>query len=193
MIAKLNRMLGRLPWIVRALDWLSTKFGHSSMPDNRPIRMWRRGREIDPEFEPSEPLYSRCTKDQLEDWDGNFTDVFSSLSVRFPDFSVNRGKYSEPEDVLIPSVGQPPDIYAQMGIVKFTVGTARWEHQPKASPIKYEMRVEHNPDDHNYSHSEVKTYKDGKYDNGADISKTIKKAYRARLARGAEIVRRPSI
>ncbi len=163
------------------------------MPDDRPRRMWRQGREIDPEFEPTEPLFSRCAKKDIVEGDENSTDVLSSIAVRFPDFSVNRGKYSEPEDVLIPSVGQPPDIYAQMGIVKFTVGTARWGHQPNASPIKYEMRVEHNPDEDNYSHSEVKTYKDGNYDSGVKINTTIKKEYRARLARGAEVVRRPAI
>lgn len=161
------------------------------MPDDRPRRMWRQGREIDPVFEPTEPLFSRCAKKDIIEGDENSADVLSSIAVRFPDFSVNRGKYSEPEDVLIPSVGEPLDKYAQMGIVKFTVGTATWEHKP--DQVKYEMRVEHNPDEHNYSHSEVKTYKNGVYDSGVKINNTIKKEYRARLARGAEIVRRPSI
>jgi hypothetical protein len=162
------------------------------MPDNRPIRMWRFGRKIDQEFDPAEALYRRCEKKDLVGGDENSQEVLSPLSVRFPDFSVNRGKHSEPEDVLIPSVGEPPDIYSQMGIVKFTVGLVRWEH--RSDQVKYQMKVEHNPADDNYSHSEVRVYKNGVYDSKLRIkSELMKKEYRARLAREAKIVRRPSV
>ena len=59
--------------------------------------MYRRGRPVDPLFEPSENLYRRCQADQI------VGGRILPQAFRSPDFSVNRGKYSEPEDVLIPS------------------------------------------------------------------------------------------
>ncbi len=56
----------------------------------------------DNNFTPDEPLYLRLSPDG---WVPEFAAQrkIPLNEVRFPDFSVNRGKYSEPEDVLHPS------------------------------------------------------------------------------------------
>ncbi len=68
--------------------------------------MYRRGRPVDSHFEPTEKLYRHCQGDHI------VGDRVLPQAFRAPDFSVNRGKYSQPEDVLMPS-------YERWGVVSF--------------------------------------------------------------------------
>lgn len=149
--------------------------------------MWRQGRAPEPKFEPSELLYYRCTIRDLEYAGGDL----SSLSVRLPTFSVNRGAFSEPEDVLIPPSDQPIANIELMGIAKFPVcGIPASLTPPQGKTI--EFKVEHAPLEDNYAHSNVRAYKDGKLTE-EKLAVTVRKDFRAEIARHAEIHRPPQI
>jgi hypothetical protein len=149
-----------------------TTFG-SNIPD----RMLRRGRGPVERFDPDEPLYWRCVKAQLIDLPG------SGLPVRFPDFSVNRGGlgFGPASDVLIPS-------WPTLGVIQFLVrdipSQISFDHN-----TRYEFRAVHVPQDENYAHSEVRTFKNGNYDPKLEIkSKIVKKAFRQQLGERAVTV-----
>ncbi len=149
----------------------------SSSKSDRPERMYRVGRPIDSYFEEDELLYNRC---RLEHVDG---ERLLPTGIRFPDWSVNRGKYSEPEDVLIPE-------YWDWGIAQFEVSSV-----PKSLNLpgntQFEFRVEHDPLENNYSHSEVRTYKDGNHHRKLEVNKTVKKQFRQILSDRTLLIRQP--
>jgi hypothetical protein len=149
----------------------------SSFKADRPERMYRAGRSLDQDFDESELLYKRCLAEHIEE------ERLLATAISFPDWSVNRAKYSEPEDVLIPD-------YLDWGIAAFEVGNV-----PKSliSPgnVKYDFRVEHDPVEDNYSHSEVRTYKDEHHDKKLDPNKTVKKRFRQILSEKTVIIRQP--
>ena len=111
--------------------------------------MYRRGRPVDPLFEPSENLYRRCQADQI-------VGRILPQAFRSPSFSVNRGKYSEPQDVLIPS-------YERWGVAGFQVKDVP-SRIVSSGGTQFEFRIDHIPEEDNYSHSEVRTYKNGRFD-----------------------------
>jgi hypothetical protein len=148
----------------------------TSNPD-RPERMFRSGRPVDQVFSPDENLYFRY-KDN-ETVDGRIIPV----GIRFPDFSVNRSKYSEPEDVLIPS-------YAEYGILTFKVKDIPAPERTNETTL-YEWKAVHEPLDDNYSHSEVQTFKNGMYTKKLDVPKTLKKKFRVILSERMSIIREP--
>lgn len=108
--------------------------------------------------------------------------------LRFPAISCNREKYSEPEDVLIPR-------WPDMGIFRFQVK----DIPPKppanlrgATPRDYTFRVDHDPNDANYSHSEVRLYVDDLFNrNYAFNNKRIKLWFRTELSRKTVVIREP--
>lgn len=153
------------------------------MPE-RPERMWQKGRPVDSHFEPTEALYYRCNPEHVIN-DGQ---ALAVPGVKFPNTSMNRGKYSEPEDVLIPPVDKPLPGIELMRIAVLTVQAVSFEIslQPPAKSCAF--RVEHVPLYGNYSHSEVRAYKDGKREEKMSFSDTVKKLYRARLAQQAKIL-----
>lgn len=136
--------------------------------------MYRRGRPIDPVFTSNEALYCRIRQ----------TDYVpgSSLNVRSPDFSVNRSKYSEPEDVLIPK-------WLDWGIVAFRVDAIP-SSLTSAGGIEYRFEVLHAPDEDNYAHSEVHTLK-GEQRDPADVPKTVKKVFRQVLSERVWLIKPP--
>ena len=141
--------------------------------------MYRRGRPIDPIFEPAEWLYHRC---KLEEVDG---DRLLPTAISFRNWSVNRGKYSEPEDVLIPD-------WKDWGIAKF-----RAEHVPgpmnTAGDTVWEFKIEHDPLEDNYSHSEIRSYKNGALAPKPQPSDLIKKAFRQIISDNSAIHRQPRV
>ncbi len=145
--------------------------------DNRPERMYRRGRPVDPIFAPSEDLYYRCQLEHV------LENRLLPTALRFPDFSVNRAKYSQPEDVLVPS-------YVLWGIAAFKVEDLPSERQSDANTF-YTWNVVHDPNEDNYAHSEVRTYKNGHYGKDLNVSKMIKKEFRQILSDRARILKYP--
>lgn len=149
----------------------------SSSETNRPERMFRRGRPADENFGREEKLYYRC---QAQHVDGQ---RLLPQAIRFPNFSVNRSKYSEPEDVLIPS-------YQDWGISMFSVGDIP-EPESTDENTHYSWRVTHDPLEDNYAHSEVRTFKNNIYTDKLQVPKTIKKKFRQILSERITIIHQP--
>lgn len=127
-----------------------------------PSRLQRQGRAPDPEFLPSERLFRRVPASALDD------DYPLEASIRFPDFSVNREKYSFLEDVVLNHPG--------FGILVFRVADV----PPRLSDDRrtFSFRVEHVPEEDNYAHSEVRTYCDG--ERGITPPRSVRREFRLR-------------
>lgn len=140
-----------------------------------PDEMKREGRPIDPVFESEEDLYIR------------FSSVVgkkpSISSIRCPDQSVNRSKYSEAEWVILPPFSDwgygafkvediPPKIIRQQG-------------------YPYDFRVKHDPFQENYSHSEIRAYVNGTRRKKID-NKNVKLYFRMRISQKTELLGFPS-
>jgi hypothetical protein len=152
--------------------------------------MWQGNRAADNEFDRNEYLYHRITKDHLE-YTGD-PPMIISVGVRNPDFSVNRGKYSSPTDVLIGPVGQRINNIEKMGIFGFTYEVACKKLNNDLGQAVCEVTVLHEPDWDNYSHSGVKAYvKDSPARN--KVNKAAWKKYRAELARLGKLFLDPQI
>jgi hypothetical protein len=139
--------------------------------------MFQGSRDIDPNFEPDEILYRRfCPTEVLGD-------RLAPDSIKFPDWSVNRQKYSEPEDLQYPS--KLDQIYACCGVAGFLVS----DIPPKLEAFTFE--VKHQPESDNYAHSELLTYKNGVCGNeikNFKVSNTIKKTFRIALSERIKII-----
>ncbi len=139
--------------------------------------MYRAGRPVDPDFADDELLYNRCRAVHVAE------QRLLPEGIKFPDWSVNRSKYSEPDDVLLPS-------YSDWGIVEFKVDSV-----PKKliSPgeVVFEFKVEHDPVEDNYSHSEVRTYKGGVHNKKIDPNTAVKKQFRQMLSDKTRLIRFP--
>ena len=136
--------------------------------------MYRRGRPVDQEFEPSEQLYRRYKR---EHWVDNH---FSNTGLRFPDESgpsVNRGKYSEPEDVLFSPSGE----FNRWGVLKFRVADIPGPIEDGAGCL-YLFSARHVPEDDNYAHSELWAATAGEGAKPARPSSRVKKEFRVRLS-----------
>jgi hypothetical protein len=140
--------------------------------------MLRQLRPVDSHFESSETLYYRCRAEHISG------DRLLPQAIRFPDFSVNRSKYSEPEDVLVPT-------YLNWGVSAFHVSDLPLAQQTDAQTV-YSWQVIHDPLEDNYSHSEVRTDKNGQYSKTLDVPKTMKKFFRQVLSDKARILKQPS-
>lgn len=133
----------------------------------------------DPYFDPKEELYRRISKEHIDE-----ENKIIPATIAFRNFSVNRGKYSKPEDVLHPD-------WKEWGIGCFTV-----EEIPEPiiaeSGNKFELKVIHVPKNGNYAHSEIQTYKNKKYQKKPDPPEDVKKEIRALLSDIIKIIKKPS-
>ena len=110
------------------------------MPE-RPERMRRNGRPEDQSFEASEKLFRRYTRSYY--FNGQFSNTGFSFSS--PQ-SVNREKYSQPEDVLFSETNE----FANEGVLSFKV-----EDLPAAFPThdpRYTFQPKHIPLEIDYAH-----------------------------------------
>jgi len=141
--------------------------------------MYRNNRLVDPNFQKDERLYYRCQEDFFDE-KGNIV----GSSIKFPTCSVNRGKYSKPEDVLLPD-------YLNWGIVEFQVGNI--PAQLKTPDGKeFDFKVEHDPTEENYSHSEIRTYKDGLIPKtNKQVADSVKKSFRTIVSQYAVVLKQP--
>jgi len=140
-----------------------------------PEEMKREGRPIDPVFESEEDLYIR------------FSSVVgkkpSISSIRCPDQSVNRSKYSEAEWVLLQT-------FSDWGYGVFKVGDIPDSiNREKGDP--YDFRVKHDPLEENYSHSEIRAYVNGARQKQIK-NKKVKQYFRMRIIQKTAILGFPS-
>ncbi|MCF8079573.1 MAG: hypothetical protein K9K88_09860 [Desulfobacterales bacterium] len=145
-----------------------------------PKRLETGNRPIDPDFNTEERLFQRFNA--LLEVNG----AFYPNSIRFPEFSVNREKYSRPEDVLLPD-------FDDLGIAAYRVGDIPG---PLKTPgggtnTTYTFGPVHDPIPGNYSHSEVRTYLNGVYKRKKIKSSIIKLEFKARLSEKMEIIKHP--
>lgn len=143
--------------------------------------MFRRGRPVDPVFDAEETLYRRCLPGEVQG------QRLLPAAIKFPGWSVNREKYSDPDDVLIPN-------YQEYGVAGFRVKDIPESlRSPAPGNVLFEFGVEHVPEEDNYAHSEIRTYKDGHYDPSLSkkINAQVKKEFRQLLSDRTFVIRHP--
>lgn len=142
-------------------------------PPNRPDRMYRHDRPVDPEFLPSELLYYRIAVT------GPVGSCPDGVDIRLPEDSVNRGKYSEPTDVLFPD-------YFHLGVAEFPVSkipAPRSFTDQQGNSRGYELKVEHDPKEDNYAHSELRAFRErSRVTHTGKIPVTVKSEFRQLVA-----------
>lgn len=139
--------------------------------------MYRSGRGVDDIFDPFEHLYHRCSKQYL---DGNRV---LPAGIRYANMSVNRQKYSEPEDVIFG--------YPGFGIIRFIVKMIP-AYLKSDGGMTWEFRPAHVPEEDNYAHSEIHAYKDGNRVTKPQPPELIKKKYRQIMSDHAVVLREPT-
>lgn len=153
--------------------------------------MYRRGRAADHQFTHDENLYMRCETAHVER--GRLKSV---AGIRFPDQSVNRSRYSKPWDLLVPDRAfERSQNWLFLGVIKFAVGAVP-ETIERDGKVVCEFRVEHDPQENNYAHTELRVYRDGTRIGLADknkISKQDRTNYRLEIMKSAVIVIEPLI
>ncbi len=137
----------------------------------------------DDNFEPSERLFRRFSPENYS------AGVLAPDAIPFPDFSVNREKYSQrPEDVLHPN-------YPGSGIAAFTVGDVPSSLPSKGGGADYEFKVKHRPTESNHAHSEVWCCRNGQHlkkkRSQTNIPPEVQFSFRMLLLKRVTIVRKP--
>jgi len=157
-----------------ALLLRSTKSVPSS--DDRPPDMFRRDRPVDPNFDPSEHLFFRIPPDAV-------VVGVDPVDIRFPEFSVNRGKFGYYWYLLYPK-------FFEFGVVEFLVSDIPTPLQSEGG-VEYAFRPEHVPDDDNYAHSEVRTFKGKTRSQKSNLPQGIKKEFREALVQRMILIHDP--
>ncbi len=140
-----------------------------------PDEMLRQGRPVEPDFETDEDLYIRFLSVV-----GKKVDI---SNIRCPNQSVNRSNYSEPEWVLLPN-------YRHFGHGVFKVADIPTPiDRPDADP--YEFIVDHDPQDNNYSHCEIRAHVNGVRRNRI-TNRSVKLKFRMHLSQKIRILSFPN-
>lgn len=109
----------------------------------------------------------------------------SPLAIRLPNQSANRGKYSLPGSVLLPQ-------HRHMGIYAIHVGDIPKKCQSPGGK-ELEPKIEHEPEDDNYAHSELRVYKDGdRVDKRKQINQAVRLALKNEIIEMSRIIRKPT-
>jgi hypothetical protein len=106
----------------------------------------RRGRPENQTFDGTEPLYKAIKSEYILHKNGSSTIKPSAIDV--PNCGVNRGEYSNPEDVLLSSNCTPTNC----NIITFSVGDIR---QVNGDGNSFRLDVSHIPQEENYAYSEI--------------------------------------
>lgn len=157
---------------------------------NIPQRLCINGRKRDDEFEQNEVLYLRFKKTHFDS-----SSRFPILAVRFPDCSVNRSKYSEPEDVLLPNwldygiaqvmASDIPTSIPEDETVTFTV-----KHDPVGPGHDYFATQGFE----NYAHAEIRAYRDNIHLKSKEAVKSlVRKKFRTAVGEAMSIIRDTSV
>jgi hypothetical protein len=125
------------------------------MRNDLPEEMYRNGRPLVNEFDVKEKLYTR-----FKELDPNGKIPLVSIHINH---SVNRERFSEPHWVLY-SIYPEQDHFLNWGY-----GFLTWESLPSQimppppGNVQYDIKVEHDPEECNYSHCEIRVYKNGDF------------------------------
>jgi hypothetical protein len=145
--------------------------------------MLRNGRVADQDFsEPAEPLYHRCCRDMLDPK----CERILGAKVVYKNMSVNRGRYSEPEDVIFD--------HPMWGIIGWTVADIPSNVvPPQGRGDPFSFRPAHVPEELNYAHSEVWAFKNGRRIEKPDPSTEVKKLFRQIMSDRSRVLRVPAV
>ena len=135
--------------------------------------MYRRGREVVSSFEPTECLYLRYSAQTFLDGQLEPAAIRSQLKQ-----SVNRGGFSEPEDVLFSESGE----YNGLGVVEFRVSDIPQRVDQSNGP-NYVFFMQHEPEEENYAHSEIWSDHYPRTGTFRRPSRTVSLDFRVRLCR----------
>jgi hypothetical protein len=141
---------------------------------------------LDDKFSSDERLFLRFPHLSLRTGKPEFSDI------RCPDLSVNRSKYSNPEDVLWAKfvflvdwgIGSIPVGQATFSLLAVDAATVDFwvEHDPVAASSEF-------PE--NFSHCEVRAFKLGQ--RRPKVSNTLKIKFRQRIAEAIDVHHAPSV
>jgi hypothetical protein len=145
------------------------------MEASLPEAMRQNDRPPDPIFLPEEELYLRFNS--VEEGKVN------PVCLICPDQSVNRAKYSEPEWVLLPR-------WAHWGYGAFRAKEIPQNITSGSGEIHH-FRVEHDPKEENYSHSEIRAYKKGV--RRRNCSKVVSAEFKTRLSQKIRVIKLPDL
>jgi hypothetical protein len=137
-----------------------------------------RGVVVD-KYKPWHQLYRRC---ELEDLLGG---RLIAARVKYDNVSVNWSKFSRPWDVIFDNPGN-----GIVGIFVFDLPTELPKELSKGAKL-HSFEAEHVPEEENYSHSEIKTYRDGEKLDKPDLPKLVKKEFRAIIADRSRLLLAP--
>lgn len=133
------------------------------------------GLKPDPDFEVTEQLFRRVSPDQL-DGEKVLVAAVEDIKERHPSCSFNRGKYSDPEDVLDSTHPE----YNRIACLTAGNLPAPIPH-PTTPELIYSFCLLHIPTEENYSHSEAQVVKQG--DNATQLkSPVLRRLLREALA-----------
>lgn len=146
-----------------------------------PSRLLRNDRPVDPCFEQEEFLYRRFKNDHL------CNRQLISTAFKFNNgCSVSRGKYSQPEDVLLPDYNN--NIW---GIASFQVGHVLHCITCNDSSGQFQFEVRHTPRDLDYPHSDIFAYLRESQEPYTPSSNFISKKFRMSIVRHVNIIQLP--
>ncbi|MCD6183171.1 MAG: hypothetical protein J7K01_02595 [Thermovirga sp.] len=143
------------------------------MTYNPPSYLKRNGRPLDNIFLDEEQLFYRVEDAIIEDG------KIPPATIKFPNTSMNREKYSEPEDVLEGKSGH--------SVYKMKASQARCTHQTDGGDGRitaYDLKPVHDPVEDNYSHTELRLFKnnENRHVTGR-VSSNVKREFRNELLR----------
>lgn len=135
--------------------------------------MYRRDREVVPDFDGPELLYLRYSSQHFMRGQLTPDGIRSQLQQ-----SVNRGRFSEPDDALFSGTGR----YDGFGVVEFRVSDIPPRVDQPEGPA-YLFFMCHKPEDENYSHSEIWSDHDPRTGGFRKPSRTVSLNFRIRLCK----------
>ena len=145
--------------------------------------MLQRNREVDGNFKGWHQLYRRCEKEDI------IGDRLNPSRIKYANTSVNWSKYSKPWDVVFD--------HPKQGIAQLSVHHLPTELPKKppagAKPVLHSFLPEHYPEQQNYSHSQIMTFKAGVKLVKPELPATVKKEFRTIVSDRSLILLMPDI
>lgn len=135
--------------------------------------MYKRDREAVQDFAGDEPLYLRFMRQHFLDGQLLPEGIRSQLKQ-----SVNRGRFSQPEDVLFSETGE----YNGLGVAQFYVADIPPRVAQPNGPA-YVFFVRHEPEETNYSHSEIWSDHENRTGGFRPPSRTVSLKFRVELCK----------
>ena len=152
--------------------------------------MFSRGRSVTAEFSEAEYLFQRLANIGYQEGE-SATENAQKISeqirtgIRFPEQSVNRGRFGKPVDVLFPSWCNEGVFGDVRRCLSEQLSAEASSSNKKNAPAVWSFRIEHSPYWCNYAHSNIYVEKNGArlgHDDSRKVSPFAKKRLREEIA-----------